>query len=80
MVVYDVGHQVRTRRWTWRQSEHGKITSESSDIFFPIDGFSDFNEDKVIAARDELHSLIEQIFDCPTNVELVDAFHPEKQL
>ncbi len=24
-VVYTVGNQVRTRRWTWRQSEYGKI-------------------------------------------------------
>lgn len=79
-VVYAVGHQVRTRRWTWRQSEHGKITAESSDIFFPIDGFSDFNEDKVIAARDELRLLVEQIFGCSTTVGLVDAAHPEMQL
>ena len=53
-VVYAVGDQVRTRRWTWRQSEHGKITAASSDIFFPIDGFTDFNRERVIAARDEL--------------------------
>lgn len=24
-VVYASGHEVRTRRWTWRQSELGKI-------------------------------------------------------
>ena len=29
-VVYAVGHQVRTRRWTWRQSERGKITESVS--------------------------------------------------
>ena len=49
-VVYAVGKQVRTRRWTWRQSENGKITAASSDIFFPINGFNDFNRDKVIKA------------------------------
>ena len=53
-VVYAVGQQVRTRRWTWRQSEHGKITDDSSDIFFPIDGFNDFNKDNVIKAQAEL--------------------------
>lgn len=35
-VVYAVGKDVRTRRWTWRQSEHGKITDQTRDVFFPI--------------------------------------------
>ena len=79
-VVYAVGSQVRTRRWTWRQSEHGKITSSSTDIFFPIDGFTDFNRDQVLAARDELQALVKQIFGCEAVVGLVDADHPEMEL
>lgn len=53
-VIYAVGNQVRTRRWTWCQSEHGKIETDSSYVFFPIDGFKDFNEDAVFSARVEL--------------------------
>lgn len=79
-VVYAVGHQVRTRRWTWRQSEHGKITPASSDIFFPIDGFADFNRDKVLAARDELQTLIKQIFDCEMLIGFIDADNPAMEL
>ncbi len=79
-VVYAVEHQVRTRRWTWRQSEHGKITDKSSDIFFPIDGFADFNKDKVIAARDELQSLVREIWGCDVTAGLVDAEHPAMEL
>ena len=75
-VVYAVGHQVRTRRWTWRQSEHGKIMPESTDIFFPIDGFTDFNREQVLAARDELQALVRHIFSCETVVGFVDADHP----
>ena len=60
-MVYAVGQQVRTRRWTWRQSEHGKITADSSDIFFPIDGFTDFNGENVIKAQTELDSLLKTI-------------------
>ena len=75
-VVYAVGHQVRTRRWTWRQSEHGKITAASRDIFFPIDGFSDFNKEAVLAARDELNMLVKRYFGCETNVGFVDAERP----
>ncbi len=78
--VYAVGNQVRTRRWTWRQSEHGKIIPNSSDIFFPIDGFTDFNRDQVIAARDELQMLLKQNFGCETVVGIVDAEQPEIEL
>ena len=79
-VIYAVGQQVRTRRWTWRQSENGKITDESTNIFFPIDGFSNFNREQLIIARDELNSLIKQIFNCETIVGIVDANHPEMEL
>lgn len=79
-VVYAVGHQVRTRRWTWRQSEHGKITPESTDIFFPIDSFTDFNREQVLAARDELQALVKTIFGCEAVIGFVDADHPEMEL
>ena len=79
-VIYAVGHQVRTRRWTWRQSEHGKITPESTDIFFPIDGFADFNREQVLAARDELQALVKGIFGCEAAGGFVDAEHPEMEL
>lgn len=79
-VVYAVGSQVRTRRWTWRQSEHGKITPDTTDVFFPIDGFTDFNREAVLAARSELDRLVRDIFHCETTVGLIDADHPEMEL
>ena len=78
--VYAVGSQVRTRRWTWRQSEHGKIGSETSWVFFPIDGFTSFNKDAVLAARDELRQKLEEVFGCTTAAGIVDAEHPETEL
>ena len=77
--VYAAGNQIRTRRWTWRQSEHGKITAETSHVFFPIDGFSDFNKDRVIAARDQLAGLLKEVFGCSTVTGLVDIDHPEME-
>lgn len=71
---------MRTRRWTWKQSEHGKITAEPSNIFFPIDGFSDFNRNQLIVARDELNLLIGQIFKYETTVGIVDINYPEIEL
>lgn len=75
-VVYAVGNQVRTRRWTWRQSEHGKITSDTKDVFFPIDGFTSFNKQQVLDARDVLQKEIKDVFGCETIVGFVDKDNP----
>lgn len=71
-LIYSVGDKVKTRRWIWRQSEQGKVTADSRNIFFPIDGFSDRNKDHVLAARNELASLLQQLFHCPVEVGFVD--------
>ena len=60
--VYASGSEIRTRRWTWRQSERGKITEETKAILFPIDGFSDVNADAVQAAAEELALLLRRFF------------------
>lgn len=75
-IVYVSGQEVRTRRWTWRQSEIGKITEETQNLLFPIDGFADFNKEKVLKARDTLAELLRQTFDCQVEVGFVDQAHP----
>lgn len=79
-VVYAVGSQVRTRRWTWRQSEHGKIDAGTRDVFFPIDGFLGFNDKEVQAAAEELERLLREHFGCATLRGFVDREHPEMEL
>ena len=59
---YASGSEIRTRRWTWRQSERGKITEETTAILFPIDGFSDVNADEVRTAAEELAALLHRYF------------------
>ena len=71
-VVYVSDGQVRTRRWTWRQSEVGKIAPETRDLLFPIDGFTSLNLERVLAARAELAEGLERYFGAKTAVGLVD--------
>lgn len=78
--VYAVGNVVRTRRWTWRQSEIGKITPATTDVFFPIDGFAGFNETSVLAARDAIAESLTALFGVEPVVGFVDAAHPEMAL
>lgn len=75
-VVYAVGNEVRTRRWAWRQSDFGKITDETSYVFFPIDGFKGVNEKEVESATTELAKNLKQIFDCKTAQGHVDKDNP----
>lgn len=70
--IYAVENQVRTRRWTWRQSENGKITENSKDIFFPIDGFVDINKEQVLLAQEELSKYLKEIFNCDIITGFVD--------
>ena len=74
-VVYVSDGQVRTRRWTWRQSEIGKITEETTDVLFPIDGFTDLNKDKVEEAAKELAALAEQFFGVSASIGFIDKDH-----
>lgn len=71
-VIYAVGNDVRTRRWTWRQSESGKITPETHSVFFPIDGFKGVNQEVVDQARDDLAQKLESIFHVKVQTGYVD--------
>lgn len=71
-LVYAVGNRIKTRRWIWRQSEQGKITEKSKNIFFPIDGFAAVNRDVVLRARDELADLLTKHFSCFVRTGYVD--------
>ena len=75
-LVYVRGNSIKTRRWIWRQSDIGKITDDSTNIFFPIDGFKSKNLDSVMASRDELANLLEKIFCCKVEIDFIDIEKP----
>lgn len=57
-IVYAHEHDIRTRRWVWRQSRTGLVTFSSRDILFPIDGFVDVTE---TAIREAAHALADML-------------------
>lgn len=79
-LVYAVGNKVRTRRWIWRQSEEGKIVESTKNIFFPIDGFKNSNYDNLMAAREELATLLKEIFDCEIKLGFIDKDNREFEI
>ncbi len=59
-LVYAAGSSIKTRKWIWRQSDLGKVTVASKNIFFPIDGFADYNSAAVLAARENLATALKE--------------------
>ncbi|WP_297276644.1 phenylalanine--tRNA ligase beta subunit-related protein [uncultured Brachyspira sp.] len=72
-LVYASSNDIRTRRWIWRQSEHGKIIESSKNIIFPIDAFIGINDDTAIKAREELSNLLSKFFNCDITTGIIDS-------
>ena len=79
-VVYSVGREIKTRKWIWRQGELGKITEESRNIFFPIDGFEGKNDIEVRRASEELAGKLESLFQCEVKIGYVNRKNKEIEL
>lgn len=63
-LVYADDKRIRTRKWIWRQSDRGKVTADSRNVFFPIDGFMGENCSRMLEARNRLAVLLEKHFRC----------------
>ncbi|WP_371380115.1 B3/4 domain-containing protein [Sporomusa aerivorans] len=56
-LVFTSGNIVQTRKWIWRQSELGKTTVDSKDVFFQLVGF-DNTEATLANAMEAIEGLI----------------------
>lgn len=73
-LIFTAGPEVQTRKWIWRQSELGKITKDSKDVFFQLQGFA--GNDALELAMADLKKLIEERFGGSTEVYLVNRNRP----
>ncbi len=79
-LVYADNKRIRTRRWIWRQSDRGKVTGKSRNIFFPIDGFIDENYNRMLEARDQLAVLLKEYFRCKVDRYFINSESNETKL
>lgn len=79
-LVYVRGNSVKTRKWIWRQSSVGMITQDTTDVFFPIDGFMGSNDEAVLAARNELGDILEKELGCSVSFGWVDGNCPSMEI
>lgn len=71
-LVYADGKSVLTRRWIWRQCDRDKILEESKNIFFPIDGFENYNKDSVLEATSLLSQLLQKYYHCDIKTHYIN--------
>lgn len=58
-LIYVSGHDVRTRRWIWRQGENGKVDESITNAFIPLDGFIQ-NKDNILKLQEEFTYILEK--------------------
>jgi DNA/RNA-binding domain of Phe-tRNA-synthetase-like protein len=75
-IVYVHAHDVRTRRWVWRQSRTGLVGEHSTDFLFPVDGFATSTDQAVREAAERLGELVPALLGGHATVYHLDPDHP----
>lgn len=74
-IVYVHVHDVRTRRWVWRQSRTGLVSEQSTDFLFPVDGFVPVTDQAIREAAERLGELLPDLLGGSATVYHLDAEH-----
>jgi DNA/RNA-binding domain of Phe-tRNA-synthetase-like protein len=72
-LVFTSGNIVQTRKWIWRQSELGKTTTKSKDIFFQLVGLGDNENSSLYNAMADIESLVVHRFQGSCEKYIVDS-------
>lgn len=78
-VIYRVAetNQVMCRRWNWRNGFQTRITEETQAIVMNIDGLGEDSEERAIAIRDRVASMLEQYCKAKTETALLTPSEPK---
>ncbi|MGD9566968.1 MAG: B3/4 domain-containing protein [Sedimentibacter sp.] len=71
-LVFTSGNVVQTLKWVWRQSELGKLTLDSHDVFFQLVGFEYEEGSPLFKAMKEIEALVYDRFHGNCTKYLVD--------
>jgi DNA/RNA-binding domain of Phe-tRNA-synthetase-like protein len=75
-LIFTSGNIVQTYKWLWRQSELGKLTLESTDVFFQLVGFDYGEGSSLYEAMSDIENLIINRFHGTCRKYLVDINNP----
>ena len=71
-LIFTSGNIVQTYKWLWRQSELGKLTLDSSDVFFQLVGFDYEEGSSLFEAMRDIEQLVINRFQGSCRKYLVD--------
>ncbi len=71
-VIFTSGNTVQTRQWLWRQSEIGKMTLDTKNVFFQLVGFEGDHFARLQRAMDLLATLISDRFNGTARTYIVN--------
>ena len=75
-MIFTGGDIVQTRKWIWRQSEIGKVTLDTRDVFFQLVGFEYHEESQLAKAMDSVEKLIVERFEGESQRYIVNRNNP----
>lgn len=75
-LVFTSGNMVQTLKWVWRQSELGKLTLDSHDVFFQLVGFEYGEGSSLYNAMEEINNLVIDRFQGSCKKYLIDIDNP----
>lgn len=75
-LVFASGNAVQTLKWVWRQSELGKLTLASHDVFFQLVGFEYEEGSSLYNAMEDIETLVKGRFHGSCKKYLVDFNNP----
>lgn len=76
-LVFTSGNVVQTRKWVWRQSELGKMTLDTREVFFQLVGFDCHPGSPLASAMDALEEVLQQKCEGSINRYIVTKDQPE---
>lgn len=59
-IVLTYGHDVLTRRWTWRQANNTQTSLKTTRVFFNVDGLPPATEEDVLSAMQDVVRLVQE--------------------
>lgn len=71
-LIFTSGNIVQTYKWLWRQSELGKLTLDSTDVFFQLVGFEYEEGSSLYEAMRDIEELVINRFQGTCRKYLVD--------
>ncbi|MGM0397020.1 MAG: B3/B4 domain-containing protein [Bacillota bacterium] len=76
-LIFTSGDIVQTRKWIWRQSELGKITLDTRNVFFQLVGFDDRQGSTLMIALDSLEEMVNERFGGTCQRFIVNQENPQ---